>query len=90
MIPKSNVPSLVLRDELIEAVRAGKFHIYAIDTINDGISILTGKEAGELQAGGGYPEGTVYRAVDDALRTMSENWAKMAEAAEKEKELVSK
>ena len=90
VIPKSNVPSLVLRDELIEAVRAGKFHIYAIDTINDGISILTGKEAGELQAGGGYPEGTVYRAVDDALRTMSENWAKLAEAAEKEKELVSK
>ena len=41
MIPKDNVKNLVLKDEVVEAVRAGKFHIYAVSTINDGIVVIT-------------------------------------------------
>ena len=89
IIPKANEHNLVLKDEIIDAVRAGRFHIYSIETINEGIGILTGMEAGELQPDGTYPENTVYRAVDDALREMSENWAKLAAPTEKGAELVS-
>ncbi|HUW33796.1 MAG TPA: ATP-binding protein [Planctomycetota bacterium] len=84
-IPKLNEPNLVLKDEVIEAVRDGKFHIYAVETLDEGIEILTGRPAGELQPDGTYPEGTVYRAVDDTLRMMTENLAKLAAAAEHEK-----
>jgi len=85
IIPKLNEPNLVLKDEVIEAVRNGRFHIYSIESVDEGIEILTGRPAGELQPDGAYPEGTVYRAVDDTLRTMTENWAKLSAAAEREK-----
>jgi len=84
IVPKRNEPNLVLKDEVIEAVRAGKFHIYSIETIEEGVAILTGKEAGEKRPDRTFPEGTVFRAVDDTLMRMSENWIKMAQAAGKE------
>jgi len=89
IIPEVNEPNLVLNDEVIEAVCAGRFHIYAIKTIDEGIAILTGTQAGEMQPDGAYPEGTVYRAVHDTLRTMSENWARLAAPMEKEAELAA-
>jgi len=88
IIPKINEANLVLRDEIVEAVRAGKFHIFSIETIDEGITILTGSEAGEMQPDGTYPEGTVYRAVDDTLSTMSENWARLQGQAEKPAEAL--
>ena len=88
IIPKQNESNLVLKDEVIEAVRDGKFHVYSVETVDQGISILTGVEAGEMQPDGEYPEGTVYRAVEDTLRRMAENWAKVAAAAEREKAAV--
>ncbi|GAG31171.1 unnamed protein product, partial [marine sediment metagenome] len=89
IIPKTNDPNLVLRDEIIEAVRAGTFHIFAVETIDEGITILTGVEAGEMQPNGTYPEGTVYRAVDDTLSTMSENWARLQGQMEKAEEALA-
>lgn len=63
LIPASNVKHLMLRDDIVEAVRDGQFHIYAVSTIDQGIALLTGTDAGEKQEDGMYPEGTVNQAV---------------------------
>jgi lon-related putative ATP-dependent protease len=63
LIPENNIKHLMLREEVVEAVREGRFHIYAVSTIDEGIALLTGREAGSKQEDGGYPEGTVNHAV---------------------------
>jgi lon-related putative ATP-dependent protease len=72
IIPAANVKHLMLREEVIDAVRQGRFHVYAVSTIDEGIEILTGKEAGRLQEDGTYPEGTVNGAVQKRLRELAE------------------
>jgi lon-related putative ATP-dependent protease len=67
MIPASNVQHLMLRADVIEACAAGKFSIWPIETIDQGIALLTGHPVGERGADGLYPEGTVNRAVADRL-----------------------
>jgi predicted ATP-dependent protease len=67
IIPASNVKHLMLRDEVVEAAQDGKFHIYAVSTIDEGIALLTGKEAGEKMEDGFYPEGTVNWAVQQKI-----------------------
>lgn len=63
LIPQRNVRNLMLREDVVEAVRQGKFHIWAVDTVDAGISILTGVDAGERDESGDYPEGTVNARV---------------------------
>ena len=72
IIPRANVRSLMLRDEVVEAVRAGRFHIYAVDTIEEGIELLTGVPFGVRGSDGRYPERTVGALVEARLRTYSE------------------
>ena len=72
MIPKDNIRNLVLKDEVIEAVGQGRFHIYAVSTIDEGIEVLTGVPAGELQEDGTYPEGTIHHMVEKRLREMAQ------------------
>jgi len=72
LIPESNVDNLMLREEVIEAVEKGEFHIYAVKTIDEGIEILTGKKAGERQPDGTYPENTVNWAVKGKLLDLAE------------------
>jgi len=67
MIPYQNIRNLMLREDLIKAVRDGLFHIYAVKTIDQGIEVLTGVPAGERQADGTYPEGTVNHRVNRQL-----------------------
>lgn len=67
IIPKSNVKHLMIKDEVIDAVRNGKFHIYPVETIEEGIEILTGVEAGVLQENLIYKEGTVFYKVNEKL-----------------------
>jgi predicted ATP-dependent protease len=63
LIPHQNVKHLMLKPAAIEAVRAGKFHIWPIRNIDEGIELLTGVPAGQLQENGIYPEGTVHYLV---------------------------
>jgi len=63
MIPASNMKHLMLRDEVVDAVDKGKFHIYAVSTIDQGIALLTGRKAGEKMEDGSYPEETVNHIV---------------------------
>ncbi|MHA1951166.1 MAG: AAA family ATPase [Candidatus Thorarchaeota archaeon] len=72
LIPESNVRNLMLKEDVVEAVKAGKFHIYSIPTINEGIEILTGVNAGERQADGTFPEDTINFKVDKRLKEMAE------------------
>ena len=67
LIPASNVKHLMLRAEVVEAVRDGKFHIYPVETIDQGIELLTGIPAGERDSAGRYPEGTINRMVEARL-----------------------
>ncbi len=68
LIPGANVKHLMLRDEVVDAVKDGRFNIWAVDHIDQGIEVLTGLPAGEMGAGGEYPIGTVNRAVARNLR----------------------
>ena len=72
MIPASNVQSLMLKEELIEAAKEGKFAIYPARTIDEGIEFLTGVPAGERQSDGSYKEGTVNYLVNKRLQEMAE------------------
>ncbi len=72
MIPHQNVRNLMLREDVVKTVLEGKFHIYEVKTIDEGIEILTGIPAGERQADGTYPEGTVNYRVDKRLRELAE------------------
>jgi len=72
MIPESNVQNLMLKQEVVEAVKAGKFHIYSVKTIDQGIELLTGVPAGRPLPTGGYEENTVFGRVDKRLRDMAE------------------
>lgn len=71
LIPEANVKNLMLKDEVIEAVRQGQFHIYPVSTIDEGISLLTGLEAGQRGPDGAYPEGSVNYAVDRRLHELA-------------------
>jgi len=72
MIPASNVQNLMLKEELLEAAKAGNFAIYPVRTIDEGIEFLTGVPAGERQPDGSYKEGTVNFLVNRRLQEMAE------------------
>jgi lon-related putative ATP-dependent protease len=76
MIPESNVQNLMLKEEVVEAVKAGKFHVYPVKTIDEGMEILTGVKAGERQKDGSFEEGTVNYRADKRLREMVESLRK--------------
>jgi hypothetical protein len=73
LIPASNVKHLMLRRDVVAACAEGRFHIYAIETIDQGIEVLTGVPAGERRSEGSFPEGTVNRRVEDRLRSFGES-----------------
>jgi predicted ATP-dependent protease len=72
LIPAANVKHLMLSQDVVGAVADGNFHIYPIKTVEQGIEVLTGKAAGEMDADGLYPEGTINRLVVDRLEAMAE------------------
>ena len=72
LIPRSNVQHLMLREDVVEAVKSGKFSIYAVGTIDEGIEILTGVKAGEPGPHGRFPAGTVNCMVEDKLKSLAE------------------
>lgn len=72
MIPEPNVKDLMLRKEVLDAVREGKFHIWSVSNIEQGIEILAGIPAGSKDDKGKYPEGSVYGKVDARLVELAE------------------
>jgi ATP-dependent Lon protease len=76
IISKKNVDDLMLRDDVIEAVKKGLFHIYPVETIDEGIEILTGVKAGKRLKDGKFEPGTVNYLVDKRLREISKGLKK--------------
>ena len=68
MIPVQNVNNLQLSDEIVDAVKNKKFHIYAVSTIEEGIEVLTGVPAGKKDKDGKFPAGTVNHLVYEKLK----------------------
>jgi predicted ATP-dependent protease len=69
LIPESNVQHLMLRKDVVEACAAGRFAVYPVATIDQGIALLTGKEAGVRAEDGQFPEGSIFRRVEDRLKS---------------------
>ena len=72
IVPEANLRDLMLNDDVIEAVKRRKFHIYPVRTVEDAIEILTLMPAGCPDPSGTYPEGTLFRLVDDRLSVFNE------------------
>jgi predicted ATP-dependent protease len=72
MVPTANVKNLMLKEEVVEAVRAGRFRVWAVGHIDEGIELLMDHVAGERAPDGTFPEGTVHRLVQDRLRHYAE------------------
>ena len=64
MVPASNIRHLMLREDIVQSVAQGQFHIYAVSTIEEGIELLTGIVAGEVNAEGHYPDGSLYAKIE--------------------------
>jgi predicted ATP-dependent protease len=72
IIPAANAQHLMLADDIIDAVRAGDFHIWAVNHIDEGIELLTGTPAGARGAKGRFPRGSVHAKVESRLRRYAE------------------
>ncbi|NWF75978.1 MAG: AAA family ATPase [Nitrospirae bacterium] len=79
IIPKRNVKNLMLKNDVVEAVRSGKFSIYPIEKVDEGLEIMTGLKCGELREDGTYPEGTVNYLIVKRLTEISESMEKKKE-----------
>ena len=71
MIPAANAQNLMLREEVVQAVSEGRFHVYSVSTIDEGIEVLTGVKAGAKGTDGSFEEGSVNRRVSQKLRDMA-------------------
>ena len=89
IIPESNIKDLMLRKDVVEAVKSGHFHVYPVKTIDEGIEILTGKKAGEKKEDGSYSNGTINFLVDQRLKDLAEGLKKFG-AKENDQEIVDK
>jgi lon-related putative ATP-dependent protease len=78
LVPAGNTQHLMLRQDVVDAARAGRFHVFAVRTIDEGIELLTGVPAGERDAKGQFPEGTVNRLVEDRLMGLAERRRRFA------------
>jgi ATP-dependent Lon protease len=90
MIPHLNIDDLMLRKDVVQAVQEGKFHVYPVKTIDQGIAILTGVEAGERLEDGRFKEGTVNGLVDRKLQELGKKIKEYEGGGEEAKEKKKK
>lgn len=90
MIPKSNERHLMLHEDVVRAVAAGQFHIWSVETIEQGIEILTGTAAGQRGKNGKFPKGSIYQKVDDRLKKMAEHMKEQEQKPKTRKRSISK
>ncbi len=81
VIPADNVKHLMLREDVVAAVRRKEFTVYAISHVDEALTILTGRLAGDRDDGGQFPEGTVNRKVEDQLIHYAQSRRQFAEGA---------
>ncbi len=79
IIPHQNVQNLMLRPDMVEAVAKGKFHVYPVKSIDEGMEILTGRQAGLQNPDGSFQPGTVHDLVDKELQRLAQSWKEFTE-----------
>lgn len=79
IIPQTNVPHLMLKPEVLDAVEAGKFHVWAISTVDEGVEVLTGLPAGARRKDGTFEPGTVHARVQQRLATFAARMARFGQ-----------
>ena len=84
IIPRDNIRNLMLKPEVVDAIRKGDFHVWGVASIEQGIELLTGLPAGKARKDGQYAEGTVFRRVTDALEAMTRRAIEVNRAAQVE------
>jgi predicted ATP-dependent protease len=72
LIPRANLPHLVLREDVARAIAEGRFHLYAVESVPQGIEILTGLPAGERDSSGRFPASSVFGRVERRLIEIAE------------------
>ena len=85
IIPQSNVEHLMLKEEVVNAVKNNKFNIWAVETVEDGLKILTGLDTGERQKNGKFPKNTLYCQVEHQLRTFAKRSSTFKKSIDEEK-----
>jgi len=86
IIPHQNAQNLMLRHDVVNAVKEGKFHVYPVHTIDKGIEILTGVKAGKKLEDGTLEKDTLNAIVDDELQRLAKSWRTFSAKEEKKKE----
>ncbi len=84
MIPESNLKDMMLRKDVVEAVKQGSFHVWPVKTVDQGIELLSGKPAGKRKADGTYTKNSVNDLVDRKLRTLAEGLKQFGNAGSEE------
>jgi len=84
LIPYQNVKNLMLKKEVIEAIKNKKFHVYPIETIDDALETLTGTKSGTKSKNGAYKEGTINFLVSKKLKRLAEDFKNSAKGSKKE------
>ncbi len=79
LIPVDNVQHLMLRSDVVEAARDGRFHVYPVATVDEAASLLTGVDAGARGPSGHYPEGSVNALVEQRLRELADKRAEFGD-----------
>lgn len=79
IIPQSNVQNLMLREDVVEAVQRGEFNVWGVETIDQGIEILTGMPAGERCSDGAFAEGSLNDRVVQRLREFAGSWGRLSQ-----------
>ena len=75
LIPAANAPQLMLERDVVDAVRDGRFHVYPVARVDDGVALLSGMDAGERGASGAFPEGSFNALVEARLQSMAADLA---------------
>ncbi len=86
IIPQANVQHLALRQDVVDAVAAGRFHIYPVKTVDEALALLSDIPVGEPDETGHYPPETLHGRVFAALQAMNQRWKELSETSEEEEE----
>lgn len=86
VIPSRNRPNLMLRKDVLESVRGGQFHVYAVGSVDQAIELLTGVPAGQRDQAGAYPQGSINARVDARLRQMGQAMRQFGRGSKEERQ----
>jgi predicted ATP-dependent protease len=84
ILPRANVDHLMLREDVCHAAAEGRFHVWAVETVDEALELLSGLPVGDRDGDGGYPEGTANARVECRLAGMAQQAQRFARRPEDE------